>query len=93
MLRARAHADALASLASDPSGLRAYWQRLGDADRLQPVVAEAAARAFLAMGGDREAAELIERASSATGMRSSCSGTPSATAPIRRASSRRPSAG
>ena len=60
-LRARAHAEALAAFAADPSGLRSYWHRLGEADRLQPVVAEAAARAFLAMGGDREAAELIER--------------------------------
>ena len=62
LLRARAHADALSSLATDAAGLRAYWARLSDADRLQPAVAEAGARAFIAQGADREAAELIERA-------------------------------
>jgi len=62
LLRARAHADALAALATDQAGLRAYWSRLPDAERLQPAVAEAAARAFIAQGADREAAELIERA-------------------------------
>jgi HemY protein len=61
-LRARAHADAIAALASDAAGLRAYWGRLGDAEREQPVVAEAAARAYLAQGADREAAEIIVRA-------------------------------
>ncbi len=62
VLRARANAEAIAALSTDPTGLRAYWNRLGEADRLQPVVAEAGARAFLAMGGDREAADLIGRA-------------------------------
>jgi HemY protein len=42
--------------------LRAYWSRLTDGDRVQPVVAEAAARAFLTQGADREAAEILVRA-------------------------------
>ena len=62
ILRAHAHAEAIAGLASDASGLRAYWGRLSDADREQPAVAEAAARAFLAQGADREAAEILARA-------------------------------
>jgi HemY protein len=62
LLRARAHADALTALAIDQAGLRAYWNRLSDTDRLQPAVAEAAARAFIAQGADREAGDLIERA-------------------------------
>lgn len=61
-LRARAHADAIAALAHDNTGLRAYWGRLTDADRAQPMVAEAAARAFLGQHADREAAEIIVRA-------------------------------
>jgi len=62
LLRARAHADAITALGADEAGLRAYWGRLTDADKVQPAVAEAAARAFLAQGADREAADLIERA-------------------------------
>jgi len=62
LLRARAHADALAALANDASGLRAYWNRLSDAERREPAVAEAGARAFLAQGADREAADILERA-------------------------------
>jgi HemY protein len=62
LLRARAHADAIGALGADEAGLRAYWGRLADAERLQPAVAQAAARAFLAQGADREAGDLIERA-------------------------------
>ena len=62
ILRARAHADALAALAHDASGLRTYWSRLTDADRTQPAVAEAAARAWLAQGADRDAADTLARA-------------------------------
>jgi HemY protein len=62
VLRARAHADAIAALAHDATGLRAYWGRLTDADRAQPMVAEAAARAYLGQHADREAAEIIVRA-------------------------------
>ena len=61
VIRAGAHAEALAALAHDASGLRSYWSRLPEAERLQPRVARAAARSFIALGGDRDAAELLAR--------------------------------
>jgi len=61
LLRATAHAEALSSLGADPAGLRAYWNRLADAERALPRVARAAARAFHAMGAQREAAEIALR--------------------------------
>lgn len=61
LLRASAHAEALASLAHDAAGLRAYWARVSENDRLQPKVARAAARSFLQLGGDREAADILAR--------------------------------
>jgi len=61
LLRASAHAEALAAFAHDASGLRDYWNRLSDAEKLQSNVARAAATSFIALGGDREAAEIIAR--------------------------------
>ena len=61
LLRASAHAEALASLAHDAAGLRSYWARIPESDRLQPKVARAAARSFLQLGADREAADLVAR--------------------------------
>ena len=61
MVRASAHADALAGLAHDASGLRAYWNRLPEADRLHPRVARAAASGLLRSGGDREAVDLLAK--------------------------------
>ncbi len=61
LLRASAHARVLDALAQDANELRSYWNRLPDADRLNAKVARAAATGFLAHGGDREAAEVIER--------------------------------
>ncbi|MET0345490.1 MAG: heme biosynthesis HemY N-terminal domain-containing protein [Casimicrobiaceae bacterium] len=61
-IRAAAHAEALAALAHDASGLRDYWSRLPEAERVQPAVARAAARSFMTLGGDREAAEIVARA-------------------------------
>ncbi|GMU72418.1 MAG: heme biosynthesis protein HemY [Betaproteobacteria bacterium PRO3] len=61
MVRASAHADALAGLGHDASGLRAYWNRLPEADRLHPRVARAAASGLLRSGDDREAADLLAR--------------------------------
>ena len=61
LLRASAHAEALAALSHDASGLRDYWNRLPEGDRLQPKVARAAAASFMALGGDRDAAELLTR--------------------------------
>ena len=61
MIRAGAHAEALEALAHDASGLRDYWRRLPEADRVHPNVARAAARSFLALGGVHDAAELLLR--------------------------------
>ena len=61
LLRASAHAEALELLANDASGLRDYWNRLSDTDRVQPRVARAAASSFLALGFDRDAADLLTR--------------------------------
>ena len=61
LLRASAHAESLASLAHDAAGLRAYWARVPELDRLQPKVARAAAKSFLELGSDREAAEILAR--------------------------------
>ena len=58
-LRASAHAEALKGFTHDAAGLRAYWARVAEGDRLQPQVALAAARSFLALNGDREAAEIL----------------------------------
>jgi HemY protein len=61
LVRAGAHAEALAALRQDAAGLRAYWNRLSDADKHNPRVARAGATSFLVLGGDREAAEIIAR--------------------------------
>jgi HemY protein len=61
LVRASAHAEALAGLRQDAVGLRAYWNRLPDTDRQNPRVARAGAASFLMLGGDREAAEIIVR--------------------------------
>jgi HemY protein len=61
MIRASAHADALRALSHDAAGLRDYWSRVPDADRLISRVARAAAQSFLAQGGDREAASILAR--------------------------------
>lgn len=61
ILRASAHAQALAGLRLDASELRDYWNRLTETDRTNPKVARAAASSHLAQGGDREAAEILER--------------------------------
>jgi HemY protein len=60
-LRAAARAGELQELAHDPAGLRAYWNRLSDADQRVPKIARAAARSFLALGGDSEAATILVR--------------------------------
>jgi HemY protein len=60
-LRAAARAGELKELAHDPAGLRAYWSRLSDADQRVPKIARAAARSFMALGGDSEAAAILAR--------------------------------
>ena len=66
LVRAGAHAEALASLRQDAAGLRTYWNRLPDTDQENPRVARAGAESFLILGGDREAAEIIVRCLSRT---------------------------
>jgi HemY protein len=61
LLRASAHAEALGALRHDATSVRAYWNKLSDTDKTNPKVARAGASAFLALGGDREAAEMIVR--------------------------------
>jgi len=58
-VRIAAQREQLRSLAHDASGLRDTWNRVPDSTRTQPEVARAAARSFLQLGGDREAAEII----------------------------------
>jgi len=60
-LRAAAHAGELASRSNDPAGLRTYWSKLSDAEQRLPRIARAAAKSFLALGGDREAADILAR--------------------------------
>jgi HemY protein len=60
-VRAAAHAQELAARVLDGEGLRAYWAKLSDAEQRMPKIARAAARSFIALGGDREAAELLGR--------------------------------
>ncbi len=62
LLRTTAYAQVLAQQRVDAAGLRAYWNRIPEADRTDPKVARAGATAFLALGGDREAAEIVVRA-------------------------------
>ena len=59
LVRESAHSEQLKTLAHDAGGLRDYWARLPEASRSQPKVARAAARSFLQLGGDREAAEIL----------------------------------
>lgn len=61
LLLAAAHADVLRSLETDAAGLRAYWNRLSDADRAVPRIALAGARSFREIGADRDAAEILAR--------------------------------
>jgi HemY protein len=61
LIRAAAHAQELGECAHDPARLRSYWSRLADADQRIPRIALAGARAFLAAGSDREAAEILAR--------------------------------
>jgi len=60
-VRAAAHAQELAARVLDGEGLRAYWSKLSEGEQRNPKIARAAARSFMALGGDREAAELLAR--------------------------------
>jgi len=58
-LRAAAHAEELTARAHDAAGLRSYWSKLSDAEQRLPKIARAAAKSFLALGSDREAADIL----------------------------------
>lgn len=60
-LRAAAHAEELEARAHDPPGLRAYWSKLSDAEQRLPKIARAAAKSFVVLGGEREAADILAR--------------------------------
>ncbi|HSS06784.1 MAG TPA: heme biosynthesis HemY N-terminal domain-containing protein [Rhodanobacteraceae bacterium] len=60
-VRAAAHAQELAARVLDGEGLRTYWSKLTETEQRNPKIARAAARSFIALGGDREAAELLAR--------------------------------
>jgi HemY protein len=60
-VRAAAHAQELAARVHDAEGLRAYWSKLSDAEQRMPRIARAAAASLVALGGDREAAELLAK--------------------------------
>jgi HemY protein len=60
-VRAAAHAQELGARAHDAEALRAYWGKLSDAEQRKPKIARAAAKSFMALGSDREAAEIIAR--------------------------------
>jgi HemY protein len=59
-LRRYAIAQNLGRKARDAAELSGYWQRLGRADRRDPVIAAAAARAFALIGNCREAHAVLE---------------------------------
>ena len=60
-VRAAAHAEELAARKDDAGALRSYWTRLSDEEQRQAKVARAAAKSFIAVGLEREAAELLAR--------------------------------
>ena len=60
-VRAAAHAQELAARVHDAEGLRAYWAKLTDAEQRMPRIARAAAQSLIALGGDREAAEILAK--------------------------------
>ncbi len=59
-LRRYAIAQNLGRKARDTAELGGYWQRLNSADRRDPIIAAAAARAFALLGNCREAHAAIE---------------------------------
>ncbi len=58
-VRVSAQSEQLKVLAHDAAGLRDYWGRLSDAAKVHPKIARAAARSFMQLGGEREAADIL----------------------------------
>lgn len=61
-LRDMAYEALLPTAAEDPESLRKLWASVASADRLSPGVAAAAADAFMKIGRQQEAADIIEKA-------------------------------
>ena len=60
-VRVSAQSEQLKLLAHDAAGLRDYWARLSEATRTHPKIARAAARSFMQLGGEREAADILKQ--------------------------------
>ena len=60
-VRAAAHAQELTARVHDAAGLRAYWAKLSDAEQRMPKIARAAATSLIALGGDRDAADILAK--------------------------------
>jgi HemY protein len=58
-VRVSAQSEQLELLAHDATGLRDYWSRLADTVKAHPKIARAAARSFMQLGGEREAADIL----------------------------------
>jgi len=58
-VRISAQSEQLKLLAHDAAGLRDYWSRLPETVKLHPKIARAAARSFIQLGGEREAADIL----------------------------------
>jgi len=61
LVRAAAHAQELIARQHDATGFRAYWSKLSDTEQRMPKIARAAAQTLIALGGDREAADVLAR--------------------------------
>ncbi|MEO8304826.1 MAG: heme biosynthesis HemY N-terminal domain-containing protein [Betaproteobacteria bacterium] len=61
LVRAAAHAQELSARVLDQAGFRAYWAKLADAEQRMPRIARSAAQSLIALGGDREAAEVLAK--------------------------------
>ena len=58
-VRISAQSEQLKLLAHDAAGLRDYWGRLADTTKVHPKIARAAAKSFMQLGGEREAADIL----------------------------------
>lgn len=60
-LRLNAHLENLKRKAHSAEALAQYWERMAPEDRTRTQIAASAARLFLALGGTRQAREIIEQ--------------------------------
>lgn len=60
-LRINAHIENLKRKAHLAEGLKEYWEKMPAGDRLNGKIAAMAARLFLAMGGTRQARDIVEQ--------------------------------